>query len=403
MIGGLMIGGMAAGMQVFLQKQQLETTINRTTAISEALLNFQMINGRLPCPSPLTAQADDPKFGREILTAPANCDTNVDVAGTFRATGKLGRGVRIGAVPTRSLNLPDEMSQDAWGQRFLYAVTEKLATPGSFLYTDGAISVVDSSGTDIVTPTGGAHYAIVSSSTDRSGSYSGSGGVLSGLLPQGHDMENWDNDAVFVKTLVNSNAEGASYYNDHAFYNLLQVDDLTMVMNCMAKKQFYDPSDPNADVNGCVASAAEICQAKQMFYTPSDPQADTDGCVNRVATCETKQMSYKPSDPQADGDGCVRPNSLSNLSCPSGQAMVGFTNGTLKCISASGGGSGGSTPPPSTSGKWAEHKEVDGWCTGGGFTCSSHNPTGTTCSPKSKICSRFSGGHEPSCTYYVCK
>ena len=137
------------------------------------------------------------------MPEPADFTANVNVPGTFRATGKLGRRVRIGALPTRSLNLPDEISKDAWGQRFLYAVTETLAKPGSFLYTDGAISVVDSSNTDIVTPTGGAHYAIVSSGNDRAGSYSSSGGTLSGLTPQGHDVENWDNDAVFTLTLVN--------------------------------------------------------------------------------------------------------------------------------------------------------------------------------------------------------
>lgn len=304
MIGGLMLGSAAAGLQVFLHKQQVKTTQERLQHASGAITQFQLVNGRLPCPAPLTAPADTTAFAREILTEPAACNNNTTPAGTFRVKGTAGRWVRIGALPTRTLNLPDELGQDAWGQRFLYAVTEKLAVDGLFHYTDGAISVVDSGGNDIVNPSGRAHYVIASAGDDRAGSYNAATGIQNSLTPQGYDDENWDNNAVFRKTLINSKAEGSNYFNDYVYHNLVQVDDLSNILNCMSQQMFYDPDDDNADVNGCV-NRASMCLDQDMLYNPDDPNADADGCVNRIAYCQDRQMLYDTDNTDADADGCV--------------------------------------------------------------------------------------------------
>lgn len=310
MIGGLMIGGMAAALQTFLQKTQITTTFDRIGYASEALDRYLTVNGRFPCPAPLDAPADSATFGREVLAAPAKCNTNSIPAGTFRAVGTGGRQVRIGALPTRSMNLPDDVSRDAWGQRFLYAITEDLATDGLFNYANGAISIVDSGGNDIVNPPGGAHYVIVSSGTDKSGSFSSAEGVISATTCQGYDAENCDNDAVFAKTLVTSNVDGATHFDDYVFHNLLQVNDLTAILYCQGQKKFFDPTDPAADVRGCVSGLADIsCPAGQSV----------NAFVGGVLTCGA---------------------SVANKNCPSGQAIIGFSGGNAVCGTAGSSGGG---------------------------------------------------------------
>jgi len=50
------------------------------------------------------------------------------VNGARNVNGGAQEVIRIGSVPTRALNLPDEFMYDSYGSRFLYAVSADLAT-----------------------------------------------------------------------------------------------------------------------------------------------------------------------------------------------------------------------------------------------------------------------------------
>src|SRR5690606_31304199 len=77
-------------------------------------------------------------------------------------------GVRIGAVPTRALGLPDSAAADKFGSRIVYAVTEALTDAGNFGSSNGAITVRDMSDTNILTD---AAYFLASPGRDRKGAY----------------------------------------------------------------------------------------------------------------------------------------------------------------------------------------------------------------------------------------
>jgi prepilin-type N-terminal cleavage/methylation domain-containing protein len=65
--------------------------------------------------------------------------------------------------------------------------------------------------------------------------------------------------------------------------------------------------------------------------------------ISNMERCSDSGMLFAPSDPAADAQGCVFVPSLADMSCPAGEAMIGFIGGTLQCAAVGGGGG----PPPS--------------------------------------------------------
>jgi len=228
-IAGVLLAILSSALLSYVKKSKINTTEYRMDKIEEALAQYLTVNRKYPCPASRVAAPDDADFGREVT---ADCNTGAgagagDAAATIRADD-----ARIGAVPTRSLSLPDEFAIDGWGNKFTFAVTEDLAssprgTPITrFFEPDGGrISVIDSAGNEIVeapsNPTSKAHYVIVSHGPGGDGSYP-LGSVVAppvacfaGTLEE----ENCDNnDATFRATLTNSDVNGANFFNDYIRY-----------------------------------------------------------------------------------------------------------------------------------------------------------------------------------------
>lgn len=213
MIGGILLGTLSSAILIYLKKTQINTTEQRLEKIDEAMQLFLSLNGRLPCPASLTDGVDTATFGVEI--AP-DCSTAGAVLGTTRlTTGRGGRIIRIGTVPTRSINLPDDYIADAWGQRFTYAVSEALASPGTYNRTEGAIFVVDTAGNSVITPAGSAHYVLISHGNNGFGATTLEG--VAGLTCDNTTLEgeNCNNDEVFRNSLLTSTANNANVFDDH--------------------------------------------------------------------------------------------------------------------------------------------------------------------------------------------
>lgn len=214
LIGGFILSASATMLISYIKQQNFRTTRDKLEQIDEALQMFLSLNGRYPCPASRSAQSDTAGFGVEIsgtdCVAPASPDD------TLTATGRDGRVVRIGAVPVRSLNIPDNFIADAWSGRFTYAITAALATPGTYNRSEGGIFVNDSAGNPVVSfpEQGVAHYVLVSHGENSSGAFSALGGgsmpCTSGTLEE----ENCDDDAVFRSSLQIGTANNANLYDD---------------------------------------------------------------------------------------------------------------------------------------------------------------------------------------------
>jgi prepilin-type N-terminal cleavage/methylation domain-containing protein len=120
----------------------------RLNTIKQALDSYARTYGYLPCPSSRAAVPSNITFGNEARPGGTGC--------TASGPGIIQNGnVWIGAVPVRTLGLPDNYAGDAWGNKLTYAVSDALKTapyaystqPGqiSVLYRTSAISYSESS------------------------------------------------------------------------------------------------------------------------------------------------------------------------------------------------------------------------------------------------------------------
>jgi prepilin-type N-terminal cleavage/methylation domain-containing protein len=217
-IGGVLLSFLGTALLAYLKQSRIETTEFRLAKIQEAMTQYLSVNGHYPCVANRNLGADDAQFGRMVT---ANCDVGGSFTGTNVTTGRAGIRVRIGAVPTRTLNLPDEMIADAWGHKFTYAVTAPQATNLQYTADGGAISVIDGAGNSLVNPNSTAHYVVVSHGETGDGGYP----VINATSPSvpcrtaALDGANCDNsDAIFRSTLVTSEATVANFYDDYVYF-----------------------------------------------------------------------------------------------------------------------------------------------------------------------------------------
>ena len=207
-VGSVMIASYSSLMAKKMQADSINTTKMRLEAIKDAVTIYFDANGKMPCPASRNAAVDVATFGREVTTgACSGGDTVV-------ASGRGGANVIIGAVPVRSLDLPDDYIADAWGGRFVYAVTQSLATPYAYNAANGAIYVYDKDGNDLRIPTGTAHFVVVALGPNRRGAYSVAGAAGLACTGAASEVENCDNDASFVLDLTTSTATVKTGYDD---------------------------------------------------------------------------------------------------------------------------------------------------------------------------------------------
>ena len=214
LIVGITMASFGAAFLQYLQHAREKAAIQKIEEIETALGRFLAINGRYPCPARRISPPDNSSFGVE---ASANCAGGT-IGGTSRASGTGGRMVRIGAVPVRTLNLPDEYATDPWAMRIIYGVTETLTTAAGFAQNMGAIDIQDSAGNSVVTPAGSAHFVVLSTGPDMLGTYTMQGTAGPGCMFSRFDGENCDNDAIFRATVLYSTADGNTHFDDYITY-----------------------------------------------------------------------------------------------------------------------------------------------------------------------------------------
>ena len=256
-IGGLLIVSLSNLLLTYIKQSRVTSTENKIEIINEALQLFLNRNGRYPCPARLNAPLDNANFGVETgLNPPAAPDCNGVTAianAISTATGRNSNKIVIGAIPVRTLNLPDDYIADAWGGRFTYAVTAPLATPNQYDGDEGGISVVDSVGNSQITPQGSAHYVVVSHGANNMGAtlIEGVGNIPCDATTQ--EGENCDNNDVFRNTLLIGAANNANLYDD---------------MIAVNARSFFDDGIPQGAIIA-VNPSYSICPPGWTEYLPA--------------------------------------------------------------------------------------------------------------------------------------
>lgn len=227
LIGGILLSFLGSSLMVYMKKNKIKTTEFRMKAIRDSLNQYVSINGHYPCTASRFLGPNDNNFGQPVhMSAPTGC-MNGFAAGTVRSalpplpSGTGNYTIRIGAVPTRLLNLPDEFMTDDWGRKFTYAVTEELATEFEYQEDCGAISVEDVNGFDITNADNMGHYVLISHGETGAGGFP-LGASITPIIPCPNaataDGENCNDDHTFVSTALISENPGAGFYDDYIYF-----------------------------------------------------------------------------------------------------------------------------------------------------------------------------------------
>ena len=215
LIISLMVGfGLEATLST-LKTSDITTTRERLKVIHQAMDLYLQQNSRYPCPAPITAVPGGATFGTEAAVS-ATCSALGAVAGTT-----VSGTVRMGAVPIRALNLPEEYIRDAWNNKFLYAVTAALVSTATYGASVGTVAITDGFGNNVTAAESPA-YIIVSHGLDQKGAYnykSAAVGVACGASTN-KDVENCDADAAFVDTQFNDGDVAASFFDDFVTWGM---------------------------------------------------------------------------------------------------------------------------------------------------------------------------------------
>lgn len=236
LIGGIIMAAGAQAVGSYMKNINRKITKDRISAIVEQIDRYLEENERLPCvarrndnPSSATfarALDDDGVPGGAIgctLTGPA------PPAAPAVVSTAAGGDVFIGAVPTRTLNLPDTFLTDAWGNRFQYAVTR--TQTNSFVPGSGRIHVRDTNNNPVVLPAGRADFVIFSTGDNKRGGWAMSGQSMNlacaAVPASDDDRENCDGDAVFVTTLTTADGT-VNLYDDIVQYKRIPSKNIVI-------------------------------------------------------------------------------------------------------------------------------------------------------------------------------
>lgn len=226
----VILGGLAV---LALMRSETEHTWNpkvtsnrELVAVQDALTSFQRTYRRLPCIAPLnvpfgsTITAQHPTMGNVSVQTGEEipgCAQGLNAALAATERINLGGGVflRFGALPTKTLGLPDTVGEDAWSRRLVYVVTEALTDPLTFSSRTGAITVYEPNAA-----ISEQAYVVLSRGSNGVFGFQGKSGVQFAVncnASQGLEQENCTSNGSFV-ALEQHLSEGPNYFDDQLSY-----------------------------------------------------------------------------------------------------------------------------------------------------------------------------------------
>ena len=211
--------------------------------IEKAIYAFYHQNGYIPCPA-----------SRTDLKTSANFGVSTNCASTATGTTDLtptSMAIRIGVVPVRTLNLPDDFMFDSWNMKISYSAVKGLAVDKSTFNTANASPsnpyvIKDAAGTqnnNISTKVYTA-YTLLSHGKNRKGAVNDIGNTPIACGTAGLDFENCDDDNTFVD--APNNISPANYYDDY-FRARTNINIITQSggnsSNCSVAPSTFLPTD----------------------------------------------------------------------------------------------------------------------------------------------------------------
>ena len=135
------------------ERNSRQVTQERLDSIEAALRRHAFLTQSLPCPARGNVAVTNADFGNAMADANGLCTDLTTIADPdgMVDVGAGNEEVRIGTVPTRTLNLPDAYMTDGWGDRFTYAMVNMGMVTGILPVVGIPLPFISYGGTAMVT------------------------------------------------------------------------------------------------------------------------------------------------------------------------------------------------------------------------------------------------------------
>lgn len=211
----LITGSLTASISA-INSAKNKVTRDRMEQIYNALGNYLLINGHLPCPASLL----------EIKSTSATYGESVGSAGACSGSGVYNSSVATnlvyGMVPIRALGLENDMAEDGFGSKLSYVIDMDFTGDnfGTTAVPTDTITINENTGGVTHTNTEDAIFAVISHGANRSGAFSINSAVQNTRSTDASEMLN-DVDNIsapaFTKVFM-SKAKNSEVFDDIVFY-----------------------------------------------------------------------------------------------------------------------------------------------------------------------------------------
>jgi hypothetical protein len=259
---------LVAGSMVFNQwkaRKAPVTTSDRIATLQNAMAGYLSLHGRYPCPASLTAPIASPQYGIELKASP----TDTACTGQFAGSGADDRKVWTGAVPVRTMNLPDELVMDGWDHRIVYMVTEAYTSANNIPLNRNlsAVRVLDGNGNPALAHADGVTYAFLTLGDDVRGAYASNGALIAPCAPNtpaGVNCKYEDNASggTVVSNPVQSHARNDKQFAHRVDYRTAPIPVCPENPSTEASRNLaylIDTSGSMAEGGGCPLSLGTKC------------------------------------------------------------------------------------------------------------------------------------------------
>ena len=217
----LITGSLSASVSA-INNAKNKVTRDRMEQIYNALGNYLLINGHLPCPASL----------KEVKSTSSNYGVSVgdegtcESSGSYNSTGVYNSSVATnlvyGMVPIRALGLENNMAEDGFESKFSYIIDMNFTGDdfGTTAVSTNTMTITENTGGVTHTNSNDAIFAIISHGSNRSGAFPINSATQNtrstDLSEQLNDVDNLAAPA-FTKTLM-SKAKNSEVFDDIVFY-----------------------------------------------------------------------------------------------------------------------------------------------------------------------------------------
>ncbi|MDI1228777.1 MAG: prepilin-type N-terminal cleavage/methylation domain-containing protein [bacterium] len=371
---GLIMASFISAYTLYMKTTAQQTTENNLTLLTSKMGNFLVAKGRYPCPARIDVLRSDVDYGFETecnsaLTAvalpapsypvppptPGTCLNGLcyelgatlvdkDPSTANDTASPLGFGlpmVRRGAIPFRTMGIPEEITVDGWGNRFQFAVAENMAVATTYAPKGGGVEVFQDRtfagpNSKRLTPLDNfAHYIIISSGPDRAGAYSNEGKLVAPCGTVGYDRENCNtpgNPLPYYVSGEHAPKPGAEHFDDYVqFYSSVE-SPLWSIQDEQTGYHIRDLIQAEATGQVGIGVAAPATNAKVQV---SDEVRIDNGSLLADRVCDSSSLA----------SGCMNTREFAQgdlpFQCPPGEYAVAFggdlgTGKLIKCAAATG-------------------------------------------------------------------